>query len=83
MPRIEEKEEAREEKKKENGAWEKKKIPHAPNRDKRGSRGREKGRERGMGEEKRSPMPRIGEKEEAREGKRKKRIIFNPLTGDI
>ena len=31
MPRIEEKEEAREEKKGENGAWEKKKDPHAPN----------------------------------------------------
>ncbi len=31
MPRIEEKEEAREEKREENGAWEKKKIPHALN----------------------------------------------------
>ena len=39
------------------GAWERKKDPHAPNRDKRGSQGREKGKERGMGEEKRSPCP--------------------------
>ena len=31
MPRIEEKEEAREETREENGAWEKKKIPHALN----------------------------------------------------
>ena len=31
MPRIEEKEEAKEEKKEESGAWEKKKVPHAPN----------------------------------------------------
>ena len=57
MPRIEEKEEAKEEKKKENGAWEKKKIPHAPNWGKRGSQRRKKGRERGMGEEKSSPCP--------------------------
>ena len=39
------------------GAWEKKKVSHAPNRDKRGSKRREKGRERGMGEEKSSPCP--------------------------
>ena len=39
------------------GAWEKKKVSHAPNRDKRGSQGREKGRERGMGEEKSFPYP--------------------------
>ena len=52
MPRIEVKEEAKEEKKEESGAWEKKKVTHAPNRDKRGSQGREKGKERGMGEEK-------------------------------
>ena len=57
MPRIEEKEEAKEEKKEESGAWERKKVSHAPNRDKRGSQGREKGRERGMGEEKSSPCP--------------------------
>ena len=50
------------------GAWEKKKVPHAPNRDKRGSQGRE----RGMGEEKRSPMPRIVIKEEAKEEKKEK-----------
>ena len=31
MPRIEIKEEAREEKKEENGAWERKKVSHAPN----------------------------------------------------
>ncbi len=41
------------------GAWEKKKVPHAPNRDKRGSQGREKGKERGMGEEKSSPCPEL------------------------
>ena len=39
------------------GAWERKKVPHAPNRDKRGSKRREKGRERGMGEEKSHPCP--------------------------
>ena len=44
MPRIEIKEEAREEKKEKSGAWEKKKVSHAPNRDKRGSQGREKGK---------------------------------------
>ena len=37
MPRIDVKEEAKEEKKEKNGAWEKKKVTHAPNRDKRGS----------------------------------------------
>ena len=57
MPRIVIKEEAKEEKKEKSGAWEKKKVPHAPNRDKRGSQGREKGRERGMGEEKGFPCP--------------------------
>ena len=57
MPRIGEKEEAREEKREESGAWERKKVPHAPNRDKRGSQGREKGKERGMGEEKSIPCP--------------------------
>ena len=31
MPRIEEKEEAKEEKKEKSGAWERKKAPHAPN----------------------------------------------------
>ena len=41
------------------GAWEKKKVSHAPNRDKRGSQGREKGRERGMGEEKSHPCPEL------------------------
>ncbi len=57
MPRIEVKEEAKEEKKEESGAWEKKKVPHAPNRDKRGSKRREKGTERGMGAEKSHPCP--------------------------
>ena len=57
MPRIEVKEEAKEEKKGQSGAWEKKKVTHAPNRDKRGSQTREKGRERGMGEEKSSHAP--------------------------
>lgn len=42
MPRIEIKGEAGEEKKGENGAWEKKKVPHAPNWGKRGSQGRKK-----------------------------------------
>ena len=42
MPRIVIKEEAKEEKKGQSGAWEKKKVPHAPNRDKRGSKTREK-----------------------------------------
>ena len=55
------------------GAWERKKVTHAPNRDKRGSQGREKGKERGMGEEKRFPMPRIEEKEEAKEEKKKEK----------
>ena len=59
MPRIVIKEEAKEEKKEESGAWEKKKVTHAPNRDKRGSQGREKGKERGMGEEKSSPCPEL------------------------
>ena len=54
------------------GAWERKKVSHAPNRDKRGSQGREKGKERGMGEEKKYPMPRIEIKEEAREEKKEK-----------
>ena len=49
--------EAKEEKKEKSGVWERKKVPHAPNRDKRGSQGREKERERGMGEEKSSPCP--------------------------
>ncbi len=31
MPRIEIKEEAKEEKKEESGAWERKKVSHAPN----------------------------------------------------
>ena len=31
MPRIEEKEEAKEEKKEKSGAWEQKKVTHAPN----------------------------------------------------
>ena len=31
MPRIEEKGEAREEKREESGAWERKKVPNAPN----------------------------------------------------
>ena len=31
MPRIEIKEEAKEEKKEKSGAWERKKAPHAPN----------------------------------------------------
>ena len=57
MPRIVIKEEAKEEKKEESGAWERKKVSHAPNRDKRGSQGREKGKERGMGEEKSHPCP--------------------------
>ena len=68
MPRIVIKGEAKEE----SGAWEKKKVTHAPNRDKRESQGREKGKERGMEEEKRSPMPRIEIKEEAREEKKEK-----------
>ena len=59
MPRIEIKEEAKEEKKGQSGAWEKKKVSHAPNRDKRGSQGREKGTERGMGEEKSHPCPEL------------------------
>ena len=42
MPRIEEKEEAKEEKKEKSGAWEKKKVTHAPNWGKRGSQGRKK-----------------------------------------
>ena len=42
MPRIVIKGEAKEEKKEKSGAWEKKKVPHAPNRDKRGSKRREK-----------------------------------------
>ena len=83
MPRIEIKEEAKEEKKEKSGAWEKKKVTHAPNRDKRGSQGREKGRERGMGEEKSIPCPELRKKRKPRKRKRKKRIIFNPLTGDI
>ena len=57
MPRIVIKGEAKEEKKEESGAWEKKKVSHAPNRDKRGSKTREKGKERGMGEEKSHPCP--------------------------
>ena len=76
MPRIEEKEEAKEEKKEKSGAWEKKKIPHAPNRGKTGSQGRKKGRERGMGKEKRSPMPRIEIKEEAKQEKKKEKDHF-------
>ena len=76
MTRIEEKEEAKEEKKEKSGAWERKEVSHAPNRDKRGSQGREKGRERGMGEEKRSPMPRIGEKGEAKQEKKKEKDHF-------
>jgi len=83
MPRIVIKEEAKEEKKEKSGAWEKKKVTHAPNRDKRGSQGREKGRERGMGEEKSIPCPELRKKRKPRKRKRKKRIIFNPLTGDI
>ena len=59
MPRIVIKEEAKEEKKEESGAWERKKVPHAPNWGKRGSQGREKGTERGMGEEKSSPCPEL------------------------
>ena len=55
MPRIVIKGEAKEE----NGAWEKKKISHAQNRGKRGSQGREKGKERGMGEEKSHPCPEL------------------------
>ena len=55
MPRIVIKGEAKEE----SGAWERKKVPHAPNRDKRGSQGREKGKERGMGEEKSFPCPEL------------------------
>ena len=57
MPRIEIKEEAKEEKKGQSWAWERKKVSHAPNRDKRGSQGREKGTERGMGAEKSHPCP--------------------------
>ena len=76
MPRIVIKGEAKEEKKEKSGAWERKKVSHAPNRDKRGSQGREKGRERGMGEEKRSPMPRIGEKGEAKQEKKKEKDHF-------
>ena len=59
MPRIEIKGEAKEEKKEKSGAWEQKKVTHAPNRDKRGSQGREKGTERGMGEEKSHPCPEL------------------------
>ena len=83
MPRIEVKGEAKEEKKEKSGAWERKKVSHAPNRDKRGSQGREKGKERGMGEEKSSPCPELRKKGKQNKRKRKKRIIFNPLTCDI
>ena len=44
MPRIVIKEEAKEEKKEKSGAWERKKVTHAPNLDKRGSKTREKER---------------------------------------
>ena len=41
------------------GAWERKTVSHAPNREKRGRQGREKGKERGMGEEKGFPCPEL------------------------
>ena len=49
----------RKRKRKRAGHGRRKKIPHAPNRDKRGSQGREKGKERGMGEEKSIPCPEL------------------------
>ena len=60
MPRVGIKGEAKEEKKEESGAWERKKVTHAPNWDKRGSKRREKGRKRGMREEKSHPCPVLG-----------------------
>ena len=45
--------------------------------------GKRKRKRAGHGRRKRFPMPQIDVKGEAKEEKRKKRIIFNPLTGDI
>lgn len=42
MPRVGIKGEVKEEKKEESGAWERKKVTHAPNWDKRGSKARKK-----------------------------------------
>ena len=57
MPRIEEKEEAREEKKGENGAWEKKKIPMPRIEEKEEAREEKKG-ENGAWEKKKDlPCP--------------------------
>ena len=46
MPRIVEKEEAREEKKEENGAWERKKDPPCPELGKKGKQNKRKRRKR-------------------------------------
>ena len=57
MPRIEVKEEAKEEKKGQSGAWEKKKVPMPQIEEKEEAKEEKKRRERGMGEEKSSPCP--------------------------
>ena len=56
-PELRKKRKPRKRKRKRAGHGRGKKVPHAPNRCKRGSQGREKGKERGMGEEKSHPCP--------------------------
>ena len=76
MPRIEIKEEAREEKKEENGAWEKKKSTPCPELRKKRKPGKRKGKRTGHGREKKFPMPRILIKEEAKQEKKKEKDHF-------
>ena len=76
MPRIVGKEEAREEKKKENGAWEKKKGTPCPESWKKRKPGKRKRKRTGHGRGKKSPMPRIVIKGEAKQEKKKEKDHF-------